>query len=375
VTLPEGWTFRQGLATIQKNPDIRPELLGLTDAELLAQLGLEGRSAEGLFFPDTYRFPRGTSDREILLQAHRRLESELQSAWARRRENLPLDSPYQALILASLVEKETGAADERPLIAGVFINRLRKGIRLQTDPSVIYGTRREVRRQPAAARPPRRYALQHLYARRPAADSDRAPGPRGARCRRAACRHARDVFCRDRARRWPALFRRHADLRTTTTSRVTSPTCAIAAAMGYADRVRGVFVTFEGVEGVGKSTQIALAAELCARAASSRWSRREPGGTPLAEQLRTLVLEHGHGDVGATAELLVMFAARASHVADIIRPALAAGALRAVRPLHRRDRGLPGWRSRRGRRRDPPARGDRASGALAGPHHRIRRAG
>jgi peptidoglycan lytic transglycosylase G len=139
VTLPEGWTFRQALATIQKNPDIRPELLGLTDAELLAQLGLEGRSAEGLFFPDTYRFPRGTSDREILLQAHRRLESELQSSWARRRENLPLDSPYQALILASLVEKETGAADERALIAGVFINRLRKGIRLQTDPSVIYG--------------------------------------------------------------------------------------------------------------------------------------------------------------------------------------------------------------------------------------------
>ncbi len=94
---------------------------------------------EGLFFPDTYRFPRGTSDRALLLQAHTRLERELQEAWARRAPNLPLETARDALILASLVEKETAAADERPLIAGVFVNRLRKGMRLQTDPSVIYG--------------------------------------------------------------------------------------------------------------------------------------------------------------------------------------------------------------------------------------------
>jgi UPF0755 protein len=139
LTLPEGWTFRQGLAAIQGNPAIRSELVGLRDAELLARLGLSGRSAEGLFFPDTYRFPRGTSDRELLVQAHARLERELEAAWMGRAANIPLDSPYQALILASLVEKETGAPDERPLIAGVFVNRLRKGMRLQTDPSVIYG--------------------------------------------------------------------------------------------------------------------------------------------------------------------------------------------------------------------------------------------
>ncbi len=139
LTLPEGWTFRQGFAAIQSNDAIHAELRGLTDAELLARLGLQEASPEGLFFPDTYRFPRGTSDRELLLQAHARLERELQAAWAVRAEDLPLESPYQALILASLVEKETAAADERPLIAGVFINRLRKGMRLQTDPSVIYG--------------------------------------------------------------------------------------------------------------------------------------------------------------------------------------------------------------------------------------------
>ena len=139
LTLTEGRTFRQGLATLQSHPAVEVELAGLSDAELLAKLGLQERSPEGLFFPDTYRFPRGTSDRELLLQAHGRLKQELAEAWARRNEDLPLATPYEALILASLVEKETGAADERPRIAGVFVNRLRKGMRLQTDPSVIYG--------------------------------------------------------------------------------------------------------------------------------------------------------------------------------------------------------------------------------------------
>ena len=139
VTLLEGWTFRQGLAAIQAHPQVSVELRGLTDAALLARLGLQEKNPEGLFFPDTYRFSRGTSDRELLLQAHARLDHELQAAWAKREEGLPFATPYEALILASLVEKETAAADERPLIAGVFINRLRKGMRLQTDPSVIYG--------------------------------------------------------------------------------------------------------------------------------------------------------------------------------------------------------------------------------------------
>jgi UPF0755 protein len=139
LTLPEGWTFRQALAAIQANAAIESELKNLEDAAVLARLGLRDAHPEGLFFPDTYRFPRGTTDRELLRQAHARLEQELASAWSARAGGLPLESPYDALILASLVEKETGAADERPLIAGVFVNRLRRGMRLQTDPSVIYG--------------------------------------------------------------------------------------------------------------------------------------------------------------------------------------------------------------------------------------------
>ena len=139
ITLPEGWTFRQAIAALHSHPQVRAELKGASDAQILARLGMRDAHPEGLFFPDTYRFPRGTTDRELLRQAHARLQSELAAAWSRRAGGLPLDSPYEALILASLVEKETGEPEERPLIAGVFINRLKKGMRLQTDPSVIYG--------------------------------------------------------------------------------------------------------------------------------------------------------------------------------------------------------------------------------------------
>jgi len=139
ITIPEGWTFRQALAAIQSHAAVKTELAAVGAAELMRRLGLGDRHPEGLFFPDTYHFPRGTSDGTILLQAHARMENALATAWANRDAGLPLESPYEALILASIIEKETGAPDERGLISGVFVNRLRKGMRLQTDPTVIYG--------------------------------------------------------------------------------------------------------------------------------------------------------------------------------------------------------------------------------------------
>ncbi len=139
LTIPEGWTCRQALAAIQAHPQVRTELTGVKEQDLMSRLGIGDGHPEGQFFPDTYRFARGTSDRELLRQAHARLQQELLTAWQRRDPDLPLKSPYEALIMASLVEKETAATDERPLIAGVFVNRLRRGMRLQTDPSVIYG--------------------------------------------------------------------------------------------------------------------------------------------------------------------------------------------------------------------------------------------
>ena len=139
VTLPEGWTFRQALEAVRGNPNVAPSAAGADGQSLLEALGLQGRSPEGMLFPDTYLFPRGANDIEILRQARAALDRELQAAWASRQQDLPLDGPYQALILASIIEKETAAPEERRMIAGVFVNRLRLRMRLQTDPTVIYG--------------------------------------------------------------------------------------------------------------------------------------------------------------------------------------------------------------------------------------------
>jgi UPF0755 protein len=114
-------------------------VLDLPDADLMRRVGAPGTSPEGWFFPDTYFFAAGATDLALLVRAHRLMRARLDAAWANRAQGLPLDDPYQALILASIVEKETGRAADRPLIASVFVNRLRLGMRLQTDPSVIYG--------------------------------------------------------------------------------------------------------------------------------------------------------------------------------------------------------------------------------------------
>ncbi|MEO0997579.1 MAG: endolytic transglycosylase MltG [Pseudomonadota bacterium] len=139
VTFIEGWTAAEAIAAVQAHEAVRPALDPADPAAILAALGADEGHIEGLFFPSTYRFPRGSSDLDILRQAYALMRSELAAAWDERREPLPFDTPYQALILASIIEKETGRADEREQIAGVFVRRLQRGMRLQTDPTVIYG--------------------------------------------------------------------------------------------------------------------------------------------------------------------------------------------------------------------------------------------
>jgi UPF0755 protein len=139
ITIVEGTTFAQLKRALDENPDVAHQLDGLSDADLLARLGASEPAPEGLFFPDTYYFAAGSSDVALLKRAYRALRARLDAAWSRRAPNLPLASPYEALILASLVEKETGRPEDRPLVASVFINRLSRGMRLQTDPAVIYG--------------------------------------------------------------------------------------------------------------------------------------------------------------------------------------------------------------------------------------------
>lgn len=138
-TIVEGWTFKQLLKQLAQLTELEHSLAGLSYAEQLAALELEGEHPEGWFLPDTYNFTAGTRDVDFLLRARRAMQAELEEQWPRRAEGLPLSTPYEALILASIVEKETGLAAERPLIAGVFVARLKKGMRLQTDPTVIYG--------------------------------------------------------------------------------------------------------------------------------------------------------------------------------------------------------------------------------------------
>jgi UPF0755 protein len=139
VVFIEGWTFRQMRQALDANPRVRHDTLGLGDQEILARLGAAEPHPEGLFFPDSYYFSSGMSDLAILGRAYKLMQKQLAAAWQARAPNLPLASPYEALILASIVEKETGKASERAEIAGVFANRLRLGMRLQTDPTVIYG--------------------------------------------------------------------------------------------------------------------------------------------------------------------------------------------------------------------------------------------
>jgi UPF0755 protein len=139
LTIIEGWTFAEMRRAVEGHPQIKVTLAGVEVADLMKAIGREGEHPEGRFYPDTYRFAAGTTDRDLYVLAYRKLAETLEAAWQTRAANLPLANAYEALTLASIVEKETGLASERARIAGVFITRLRRNMRLQTDPTVIYG--------------------------------------------------------------------------------------------------------------------------------------------------------------------------------------------------------------------------------------------
>ncbi|HKJ51395.1 MAG TPA: endolytic transglycosylase MltG [Gammaproteobacteria bacterium] len=138
-TVIEGWSFRQMMKAIATDPILVQTLQGKDDTEIMQVIGHPDQHPEGLFFPDTYRFPKGTTDADFLRRAYDVMQQHLEREWMQRDSDLPLNSSYEALILASIIEKETGAGFERPLIAGVFIQRLKRNMRLQTDPTIIYG--------------------------------------------------------------------------------------------------------------------------------------------------------------------------------------------------------------------------------------------
>jgi UPF0755 protein len=139
LAIIEGWSFRQMREAIAAHPALKHDTAALSDKELLARITSDHAAPEGLFFPDTYRFAKGSSDLAIYRQAYALLQKRLNEAWARRDPSVPYKSPYEALIMASIIEKETGQRSERNMISAVFVNRLKRGMLLQTDPTVIYG--------------------------------------------------------------------------------------------------------------------------------------------------------------------------------------------------------------------------------------------
>ncbi|WP_298722984.1 endolytic transglycosylase MltG [uncultured Oceanisphaera sp.] len=139
VTLVEGLRLSDWLQRLAGAEYMKATLAEIDEGELANKLGVERNKLEGLFLPETYSYTPGDTDISILRRAHREMERFLDDTWAARQPGLPIETPYEALILASIIEKETGIAEERPMIASVFVNRLRRGMRLQTDPTVIYG--------------------------------------------------------------------------------------------------------------------------------------------------------------------------------------------------------------------------------------------
>lgn len=139
ITFPEGWTFKQIKQKISQHPDLKHTLDSMNDEEIMEKLKADKNYPEGLFFPDTYYFARNASDFSILKKSYQKMQRVLDEEWQHKAQDLAVQDKYQALILASIVEKETAAPQERPLIAGVFTQRLKIGMMLQTDPTVIYG--------------------------------------------------------------------------------------------------------------------------------------------------------------------------------------------------------------------------------------------
>ncbi|MGA7594980.1 MAG: endolytic transglycosylase MltG [Gallionella sp.] len=139
ISVIEGWTFKQMREALNANTAITHDSANLSDEQILQHIGATETHPEGLFFPNTYYFAAGSSDLKIFKRAYQTMQKHLQQLWLEREPDLPLQGPYQALILASIIEKETGTPGDRDMIAGVFVNRLRKGMLLQSDPTVIYG--------------------------------------------------------------------------------------------------------------------------------------------------------------------------------------------------------------------------------------------
>ena len=289
LTVVEGWTFADMRRVVEAHPGVKVDAAGQEDGGLMAAIGHPGEHPEGRFFPDTYRFAAGTTDRELFALAYRKMAEALESAWVRAPPTCRSESAYQALTLASIVEKETGLASERPRIAGVFVTRLRRNMRLQTDPTVIYGMGASTTATSASATCADGYPVQHVHARGPAAHADCVAVARAPLTpRRSRSRPATSSSCARRSAMVRMCSRPHSK-RTMRRRRVSpAPT---RGATGRSMPAR--FITLEGIEGAGKTTAAGIARPLRARGIRMCTRRASLAARKVAERVRALVLDRG----------------------------------------------------------------------------------
>ena len=336
ITLVEGWNWRQVRQALAREDQLKRDSTNLTDEALMAQLGRPGVHPEGRFFPDTYTYAKGSSDIALLRRALHSMDRRLEAAWAQRAADTPLKSAAEALILASIVEKETGRASDRAQIAGVFANRLRIGMLLQTDPTVIYGLGDKFdgnlrRRDLLTDTPWNTYTRGGLP---PTPISMPGKASLVAAVQPEATRALYFVAKGDGTSHFSASLEEH----NRAVNRYQRGQCRHVAHLSrpsghclhtyhplqpkvFMSRP-GLFISFEGIDGAGKSSHIeGLATAFRAQGRAVTVSR-EPGGTPLAEKLREMVL---NDPMDALTESLLIFAARRDHLRNVIEPALARG--------------------------------------------------
>ncbi|CAG0906155.1 unnamed protein product, partial [Darwinula stevensoni] len=324
ITVIEGWTFQRLRDALAKNPILIHDTKDLSQEQILKLVGSTHTHAEGLFYPATYDFITGDKESEILQRAYDKMQKELQVVWDNRDKTTSYKNPYELLIMASIIEKEAGTHEDRALISSVFNNRLQKGMKLQTDPSVIYGIKNydgNIRKRDLLTDTP-----YNTYTRMGLPPTPIALPGKAALQAAALPDKTHYLYFVARGDKSSAFAQTLAEHNANVRKYQQNPNQPLTRLHEETMKPRGKMISFEGIDGAGKSTFMAwFVNELEHRLAKQHRSliqTREPGGTPVGENIRNLLLNQS---MLPTTEALLMFAARQELFSRVILPALTRG--------------------------------------------------